>query len=286
MRAMETQGGTRLRVAAVQAHAVPGDVIGNARAAARWTARAAAEGAVVVVLPELFLSAYHPPTIAAHPSVDLAADHAGSIQDPRLDPLRVAARDHRAVVVVGSPVRHADGARTCSAVVIDRAGEATAAYDKQMLWGIEEKAIFSPGTRGATITVDGWRIGLGICNDGCFPEHARAAALAGAHAYVAPSAYVTGSSHRRNVYYAARALDNLMYVVFANAVGGAEPYEFNGGSAIYEPEGRASCRAPERGECVIVADLDRSEVDRAREFHGLLAQCRRDLGERFELVVR
>jgi predicted amidohydrolase len=275
-----------MRVAAVQAEASPGDVAANAAAAARWVARAVADGAAVVVLPELFLSAYHPPTLGAQPSVDLCADEAGAITDGRLDPLRVAARDHRAVVVVGSPVRHADGRRTCSAVVVDRAGDATAAYDKQMLWGHEERALFSPGTHGATITVDGWRLGLGICNDGCFPEHARSAALAGAYAYIAPSAYVTGSAHRRDVYYAARALDNLMYVVFANAVGGTEPYEFNGGSAIYEPEGRALCRAPEEGECVIVAELDRSEVDRAREFHGLVAESRRDLGERFEIAVR
>jgi predicted amidohydrolase len=282
---MQTAGRDRIRVAAVQAHASPGDVAGNAAAAAGWVARAATDGADVVVLPELFLSAYHPPTLVAQPSVDLCADEAGAISDARLDPLRAAARDHRAVVVVGSPVRHTDGRRTCSAVVVDRAGEATAAYDKQMLWGTPERALFSPGTRGATITVDGWRFGLGICNDGCFPEHARSAALSGAYGYLAPSAYVTGSAHRRDVYYAARALDNLMYVVFANAVGGTEPYEFNGGSAIYEPEGRPMCRAPERGEHVIVAELDHSEVDRAREFHGLLAECRRDLGERFELAV-
>ncbi|MET8067892.1 nitrilase-related carbon-nitrogen hydrolase, partial [Micromonospora sp. NPDC005313] len=54
-----------LTVAAVQAEPVPGDVAGNAGAAARLVGRA--EGARVVVLPELFLPAYHPPTLGADP---------------------------------------------------------------------------------------------------------------------------------------------------------------------------------------------------------------------------
>ena len=59
---------------------------------------------------------------------------------------------------------------------------------------------------------DDWALGLGVCYDGCFPEHARAASDAGALAYVCPSAYLVGSEHRRDLYYAARALDNGIYV--------------------------------------------------------------------------
>ena len=275
----------RMRVAAVQATAIPGDVGANVATAARLVARAAAEGATVVVLPELFLSAYHPPTLADQTDVDLAADGGRRVADPRLDPLRSAARDHRAVVVVGSPVRHADGRRTCSAVVVDRAGDATAAYDKQQLWGPYERALFTAGEDGATLTIDGWRLGLGICYDGCFPEHGRTAAVAGAHGYLVPSGYVVGSAHRRDVYYAARALDNTMYVVFANSVGGHAPWEFNGGAAVYEPEGRALVRAPDSGEQVVVAELDPAELDRVRSAHSMLADVRADLGKRTDLVV-
>jgi predicted amidohydrolase len=190
----------------------------------------------------------------------LAAGADRTIGEARLDPLRAAARDHRAVVIIGAPVRHPDGRRTCSALVVDRAGGVTAAYDKQQLWGPDERALFTPGEHGATITVDDWRFGLGICYDGCFPEHGRAAALAGADGYLIPSGYVTGSAHRRDVYYAARALDNTMYVVFANSVGGEAPWEFNGGAAVYEPEGRVVARAPNAGERVVVAALDPAHI--------------------------
>jgi predicted amidohydrolase len=268
-----------LTVAAVQAEAVPGDVAGNAVTAARLARQAADQDARVVVLPELFLPAYHPPVLSDRTrDTDLPASGDGRIADPRLDPLRAAARDRRVVIVVGAAVRHADGRRTCSTVVVDRSGEAVAAYHKQHLCGPDEKALFVPGDRGTTLVVDGWRLGLGICYDGCFPEHGRAAAGDGAHGYLCPSGYLVGSEHRRDVYYAARALDNTMYVAFANPVGGEPPWRFNGGAAIYDPEGRPVRRAPDTGEAVVVAEFDPAELARVREAHSMLADRLQDQG--------
>lgn len=268
-----------LTVAAVQAEATPGDVAGNAAHAARWARIAADQGATVVVLPELFLPAYDPPALRASPATtDVAADRGGWVADARLDPLRAAAADRAAAIVVGAAVRRPDGRRTCAALVVDRRGRVAAAYDKQHLCGPEEKDLFIPGTRGTTLDIDGWRLGLGVCYDGCFPEHARAAAVAGAHGYLCPSAYVRGSAHRRDVYYAARALDNTMYVAFANPVGGVDPWCFNGGAAVYDPEGRPLARGADDGEAVVVATLDAAELARVRAAHQMLAEHRTDLG--------
>jgi predicted amidohydrolase len=268
-----------LIVAAAQAAAQPGELAGNAVVAARLAVQAADQGAAVVVLPELFLPAYHPPVLGADPAgTDLAADGDGRLADARLDPLREVARDRGLVVVVGAAVRHPDRRRTCSALLVDRSGQATAGYDKQHLCGPDEKALFTPGDRGATLVVDGWRLGLGICYDGCFPEHGRAAAAGGADGYLCPSACLAGSQHRRDVYYAARALDNTMYVVFANPVGGDPPWRFNGGSAVYDPEGRPLVRAADAGEAVVVTALDPGELARVRAEHPMLRDRRDDLG--------
>ncbi|MFD6717375.1 nitrilase [Micromonospora sp. TSRI0369] len=265
-----------LTVAAVQAQPVPGDVAGNARAAARLVARA--EGARVVVLPELFLPAYHPPTLGADPEgTDVAADADGRVADPRLDPLRTAAADAGTAVVIGAAVRHPDRRRTISSLVVDPAGTVTAAYDKQQLWS-GERELFDAGRRGATLEVDTWRLGLGVCYDGCFPEHARAAAGDGAHGYLCPSGYLAGSAHRRDLYYAARALDNTMYVVFANAVGGADPWRFNGGAAVYDPEGRPLARGADTGEDVLVATLDPEALAATRAAHTMLLDRPVDAG--------
>ncbi|MFI5925434.1 carbon-nitrogen hydrolase family protein [Micromonospora sp. NPDC051543] len=260
-----------LTVATVQATPAPGDVAGNAAAAAELVRLAAGQGARVVVLPELYLCAYHPPTLAADPvGTHVAADPAGLVADGRLDPLRAAARTAGVTVVVGAAVRHPDDRRTIAALVVDRAGAVRVGYDKQQLWG-DERDLFSPGGRGATLLVDDWRLGLGICYDGCFPEHGRAAALDGAHAYLCPSGYLAGSEHRRDLYYAARAVDNTMFVVFANAVGGSDPWRFNGGAAIYDPQGRTLARGADEGTDTLVATLDPAVLTSTRAAHSMLA---------------
>ncbi|MFS8477932.1 MAG: carbon-nitrogen hydrolase family protein [Micromonosporaceae bacterium] len=275
-----------LTVAAVQARPAPGDVAANAATAARLVAEGADRGAVLAVLPELFLPAYHPPALRADPAgTDVAAAHDGRVDDGRLDPLRAVARERSAVVVVGAAVRHIDGRRTCSMLVVDRSGGIRVGYDKQHLCGPDENELFTPGQTGATLTVDGWRLGLAVCYDGCFPEHGRAAARDGAHGYLAPSGYVDGSQHRRDLYYAARALDNTMYVAFANSVGGEPPWRFNGGAAIYDPEGRPLARAGDEGEAVVVAAFEPTELARVRRAHTMLIDRRADLGGPRRLVT-
>ncbi len=276
-----------LRVAAVQAEALPGEIAGNATTAARLVQQAAGEGAALCVLPELFLPAYHPPTLRADPAgTDLAADEGGRVADARLDPLTAAAADHATVVLVGAAVRRPDGRRTLSSLLVEGTGAITAAYDKQHLWGPDENALFTPGDAGVSIEVDGWRLALGICYDGCFPEHGRAAAGDGAHGYLCPSAFLTGSQHRRDLYYAARALDNTMYVVFANSVGGSGGWLFCGGSAVFDPQGQPLARAADEGEAIVVADLDPEELVRVRTKHRMLLDRRTDLGGRRWLRVR
>lgn len=264
-----------LRVAAVQAESVPGDVDANVATAVSLAGEAARRGARVVVLPELFLTGYDP-QVWTH-------DHSTTPDDERLAPLAAAAREHGVVVVVGAAVRRALDESTLSVLVVDPSGEVSAPYDKQHLFS-DERVFFTPGRHGATIEVDGWQLGLGVCYDGCFPDHARAAATDGAAAYLCPSAYYAGSEHRRDVYYAARALDNGMYVVFSGLTGRCGEHDFNGGSAVYDPEGRPVERiGTERG--AVVVDLDLEVVQSTRRDHPLAADRVLDLGTRRRLAV-
>jgi predicted amidohydrolase len=263
-----------LTVAAVQAYAVPNDIGANAARAAALVSEAADQGAELVVLPELFLCGYY---------LDLDLADTGP-DDARLDPLRDVARDRSAVVVVGGSVRRPDGARSCSALVVDRTGEVREAYRKQNLCGPDERALFAAGDHGATLHLDGWRFGIGICYDGCFPEHARAAQADEVHGMVYPAAYPRGSEHRRDIYYAARALDNTSYVVFANPVGGHGTWWFNGGAAVFDPEGRTLAKGPNDGESVQVATLRLDDLEGTRSRHRMLVDRPRfDEGRRQRL---
>jgi 5-aminopentanamidase len=269
----------RLTLAAAQAAAVSGELDDNVRTAAGLVREAADRGARVVVLPETFLTGY---------DIDVFAGRLPGLADLPLDPLRDAARDTGAVVVVGSALEAQISdqigdhrVKTISSVVVQPDGAVDVPYDKQHLDG-EEKKHFTPGDHGASIRVDGLELGLSICYDGCFPEHARVAAEDGALAYLSSSAYFAGGEHRRDLYYAARAVENGMYVVFAGLTGRCGSGEFSGGSAIYDPEGRPLVRlGAEPG--VAVADLDTELVEATRARHTMLADHRESLGGRVRL---
>ena len=263
-----------ITVAAAQAEARPGDLGANVTTAARLTRLAGERGAAVVVLPEAFLTGYDEGVFQQHrPTVDVVT---GGV----LDPLRDAARETGMTVVVSTALQREHG-KTISSLVVRPDGTALAAYDKQHLDGIE-KDHFTPGDHGASVTVDGLELGLSICYDGSFPEHARAAAADGAVGYLCSMAFFPGGAHRRDLSYAARALENGFYVVVSGLTGRCGGSSFIGGSAVYDPEGRPLARLGEE-EGVAVAELDPDLIRITRARHTMHDDHRADLGPRVRL---
>lgn len=256
-----------LRLASVQAAALPGDVAGNLARAAAWVERAAERGADVLVFPEAFTTGYDEALFAGPiPSADLAW----------AAPVQAAVDATGVAVVLNSPLDHGSH-RTLSSVVLRAGHEPVAAYAKQHLYDAE-RAIFTPGDHGVTVTLGAHDLALSVCYDANFPEHAADAAAAGAQVYLNSGAYYPGGEHRRDLHYAARALDNGVYVVFAGLLGA--PYDFVGGSAIFDPEGRVLDRVDPGVEGIAVADLDDQRLPEVRTAQRMWADRRTDLGER------
>lgn len=260
-----------LRVAVAETDARSGDIAHNVATGVALTERASAQGARVVVFPELALTGYDP--------AFWDDEHALTEDDERLLPLAAAARAGSITVVTSGAVLR-EGHRTLSVLVVGENGRVRAPYDKQHLSGPDERGAFAAGDHGTSIVVDGWELGLSVCYDGSFPEHAQSAAADGALGYLASAAFFTGGEHRRDLFYAARALDNGMYVVFSGLGGDG----FCGGSAIYDPEGRALVRAQGVND-VVVADFDRAEIDRVRGMNPMASDRRDSLGKRQRWVV-
>jgi len=97
--------------------------------------------------------------------------------------------------------------------------------------------------------------------------------------YLSSSAYFPGGAHRRDLYYAARAVENGMYVVFSGLTGRCGDYRFIGGSAVYDPEGRPLARLGEE-EGLAIAEIDTAVVAQTRAAHRMVHDHRSSLGPR------
>ena len=260
-------------MAVVQETAVPGDLIANVATAAERVREAAAQGARLVALPETFTTSW---------DLDAFDGPLPTLDDTAwLAPAQAAVDETGAVLVLNSPLARG-GRRTITTLVVAPGEEPVAAYDKQHLYPPERER-FEPGEHGTTIEIDGVRVALSVCYDANFPEHAAAAAADGAILYLNTGAYFPGGGHRRDLHYAARALDNSMYVAFAGLVGG--PLGLIGGSAVYDPAGRPIERLDDATPGIIVAAIDPAEVARVRDEQRMWADRRADLGPRRTLRV-
>src|SRR5919198_4786980 len=145
-----------LRVALAQIDPTVGDIRGNARKIAEYTARAREHEAALVVFPELALTGYPPEDLLLKPTfLDAAA--------AALDEL--AAHTHGIASVVGFPQR-ADDTYNAAALLAD--GEVAAIYRKTHLpnYGVfDEQRYFQSGDQAAMIEVGGVRVGLTVCED-------------------------------------------------------------------------------------------------------------------------
>ncbi|MEN3026427.1 MAG: nitrilase-related carbon-nitrogen hydrolase [Chlorobiota bacterium] len=245
-----------LRVAVVQFAPVFGGVQRNL--ATILELLDAAQGADVVVFPELATSGYF---FLARCEVAAVAEPANG---PTIERLHREAQRRQQVLVVGFPESAQDKLYNAAAVLLPRA-TSTVVYRKTHLF-YKEKLCFDPGNTGFVVVPVpelGVRIGVMICYDWRFPEAARTLALQGAELIACPSNLVTSAWEK---VMPVRALENRVYLAVANRTGverrEGEELHFQGKSAIYGPEGEIYCQAGPEEQAVLVAEL---EMERARD---------------------
>ncbi|MFC4736316.1 carbon-nitrogen hydrolase family protein [Bacillus daqingensis] len=178
---------------------------------------AAKEPFDMIVLPELATITYSREAFLALDELAEPADGTSAAV------FKQTAKDIEATIVFGLPIKE-DGLFFIAQVVIDHTGHVAAVYRKRHLaqFGASmERDFFSRGTDICTFDCKGVRIGLMICYDIRFPEHARRLAWEeGADVLLHPSAFSKDDTYPSwHAFVLTRAVENQVYLLSVNRAG-------------------------------------------------------------------
>jgi N-carbamoylputrescine amidase len=261
------------------------DLPANADRAEAAVRAAAAQGAQVILLPELFATPYFCITQRAE-YLSLATPMEGHPLIARF----AALAQELGVVLPVSFFERAGQAHFNSVAMVDADGRILGTYRKSHIPqgpGYEEKYYFSPGDTGFRVwdTAFG-RIGLGICWDQWFPEAARAMALAGAEMILYPTAIGSeppapgyDSQPHWETVMRGHAAANILPVMAANRIGREVAPEgtevtFYGSSFLADGTGAVLARAGRETAEVIAATVDLDAIGDLRAAWGLFRDRR------------
>lgn len=250
----------------------------NFQKAEQFIREAAARGAQIVCLPELFLSEYFCQS-EEHHYFELAEP----IPGPSTEAFSVLAKELHVVLITSLFERRAPGLYHNTAAILDADGSYLGKYRKMHIPDdplFYEKFYFTPGDLGfRSWKTTAGKIGVLICWDQWYPEAARLTALHGAEILFYPTAIGWHPSEKKEygvpqkeawlLAQRAHALANGVYVAGINRIGHEAPaggagLEFWGNSFIATPDGSLLAQAPEQEEMVLMADLDLSRIDQQR----------------------
>jgi NAD+ synthase len=218
----------RFTLTIAQLNPIVGDVPGNAAKARAARARAAADGADLVLLPELFICGYPPEDLVLKPALQAACRDA-------VEGLARETADGGPAVLIGTP--WVEAGKLYNAVALLDGGRVASLRFKVDLpnYGVfDEKRVFTPGPLPGPMNIRGARIGVPICEDIWGPEPVECISETGGEIILVPN----GSPYRRGVIderlnvAVARVKEAGLPLVYANQVGGQDELVFEGASFV------------------------------------------------------
>ena len=223
---------TEFAITLAQLNPVLGDVAGNAAKARAARAQASADGADLVVFPELYLAGYPPEDLVKKPAFQAACRAA-------TEALARETADGGPAMLIGTP--WVEEGKLYNAVALLDGGRIAGIRYKANLpnYGVfDEKRLFVPGPAAGPLTVNGVRVGVPICEDIWLEESAdyenivECLAETGAEILVVPngSPYARDKRDVRLSVAVARVTESGLPLVYLNQIGGQDELVFDGAS--------------------------------------------------------
>ena len=248
---------------------VLGDVAANMAIISRATAQASRRGVHLLVFPECFLTGYY--------NRDRVDQVARQIDRDTFAALRDLARSNATAILVGYYEIQRSGLYN-SALLVSADGAILANYRKRALYGDWEKSTFLRGSEPVLVELNGVTIAVLVCFDIEFPELARECARKGADLVAVPTSLMEPYGHIARHVIPARAIENQMYIAYANRIGAEHELRYVGRSAIHDPRGAALVEAADDSRELLVATVTRSAACDARSEFSYVEEASRILG--------
>src|SRR6476661_311305 len=256
----------RLKIAFAQMNQRVGDLDGNA--AAMLEMRRRANGADLLLCPELQLVGYPPEDLVLKPEF-VRRTHECT------DRLVEATVEPGPAILIGTIIN--DGGLNFNAVVLANEGRVLARTLKRELpnYGtFDEKRIFAPGPLPEPIEYKGVKIGVPICEDIWQEIVCAHLAEAGADMLLVPngSPYELDKDDKRYQLVRSRALETGLPIAYLNRVGGQDELVFDGSSFILHPDGERVVQLCDWDEALLITDWERTSDGwrcTTRETHAL-----------------
>ncbi len=246
-----------LKLCVAQLNFVVGDLAGNARLIIDAARQAHAQGAQVLLTPELAICGYAAEDLFLRPAFVSACDDAVKAvasETAGLKGLHIVVGHPAAAVDVPVPSRSVGRAPCRNAASVICEGQVIHTYAKQELPNyqvFDERRYFLPGDTTCvfevpTLSAEPLRIGLLICEDAWHERPAQAARAAGAQllAVINASPFHVGKGDERERAMCERVLATGVPLVYAHLVGGQDEIVFEGRSFALDASGSVVARAP------------------------------------------
>jgi omega-amidase len=237
----------------------------NAAAARTLADQAAAQGADLLLLPELWPTGY---------DLDRAGEYAAPLDAGHFALMAALAQDYHLYVVGTALEANSRGRPFNTAVLYGPDGARIGAYRKVHLWApLGETVHMSPGHLLPIFELPWGRVALAICYDLRFPELWRRYTDAGAQLILIPAEWPKLRVEHWRLLLRARAVENQIFVAGCNRAGADRDGEFGGHSAVIDPWARILVEGGSAPGSFF-ASLDFGEVARARLLFPFLADRR------------
>jgi NAD+ synthase (glutamine-hydrolysing) len=265
---LQHSGINLVKVALAQTNPTVGDMAGNARQLVQMARRAHADGACVMLAPELGLTGYPPEDLLLRPAFMQACAET-------LQGLAAELVDCEGLhLVVGHPHQFGEqgDVRSKSVTVQQRfnaasvlvGGRVMGTYCKRELPNyqvFDERRYFASGRDAGkdplVFEVQGVRFGVLICEDAWFDEPARSARDAGAQVLCVLNAspFHLDKANEREQRMAERAGAVGLPLLYSHLVGGQDEVVFDGASFALDKGGRVTARAPAFEEALLMVEM-------------------------------